>query len=305
MNYYLGLDVGGTNIKCGIMDEDGRLLFDKIFTYHAHSNESEEAIIDNFITIFSNLTEAIDDPDKKIKAIGLAFPGPFDYERGISLMQGIGKYEGIYNVNLREKFLINIHNNQYLKGLMHKDLKITFLHDVEAFALGEIYFGRGRGHSRVIYLCIGTGSGSAFSVNEKLVADGEGVPTNGWIYNTSFKDSIIDDYISARGLTAIACRYFDEYMDGKKLYLKACNQDEKALQVFKEFGQDFFEAIVTFIRSFKADCIILGGEIAKSFKYFGMLTEDFCKSEKIDILITYNTSKSTLFGLYKKLKSGE
>ena len=301
MNYYLGLDVGGTSVKCGIIDETGNIMFDRIFSFNAQSYADKDTIISNFTAIFKDLVGKISDSEINIKAIGLAFPGPFDYENGISLIKGIGKYDSIYNINLREEFFYKIREDKYLSSLMDKELKILFMHDIAAFALGEIFYGKGLGYNRIIHLCIGTGAGSAFSIDRRLVGTGEGVPENGWIYNTKFKDSIIDDYISARGLASIADQYFNTSHDGKKLYNMAVKQDETALLVFKKFGQNLYEAFTPFINGFKADCIILGGEIVRSFKFFGRQIEEFCKTERVDIRLTHNTSKSTLLGLYRKL----
>ncbi len=305
MNYYLGLDVGGTSVKCGIIDESGNIMFDRIFSYNAQSYADKDTIISNFSAIFKDLAGKISDPEVNIKAIGLAFPGPFDYAGGISFIRGIGKYDSIYNINLREEFFRSIREDEYLSSLMDKEPEIIFMHDIAAFALGEIFYGKGIGYNRIIHLCIGTGAGSAFSIDRRLVGTGEGVPENGWIYNTNFKSSIIDDYISARGLANIAAQYFKDSQDGRKLYNRAIKQDEAALLVFKEFGRDLYEAFTPFISGFKADCIILGGEIVKSFKFFGRQIEEFCKAEKVDIRLTHNTSKSTLMGLYRSLSRGQ
>ncbi len=301
MNYYLGLDVGGTSVKCGIINEAGSIMFDRIFSYNARSYADKDTIISNFAVIFKDLAGKVSDPEMNIEAIGLAFPGPFDYDGGISLIKGIGKYESIYNVNLRQEIFRKIKADKYLSSLVDKELKIIFMHDIAAFALGEIFYGKGIGYNRIIHLCIGTGAGSAFSIGHGLVRTGEGVPENGWIYNTNFKDSIIDDCISARGLANIAAEYFKDSHDGRELYNKAIKEDETALLVFEKFGQNLYEAFTPFIRAFKADCIILGGEIVKSFKFFGRQIEEFCKAEKVDIRLTHNTSKSTLMGLYRNL----
>lgn len=111
-----------------------------------------------------------------IDGIGMAFPGPFDYERGISLMQGLDKYDSIYGISIEEEMK---KRTDFLQ-----DTIFCFLHDVEAFALGESWFGEGREAGRLLCLCIGTGTGSAFIENKKVIKEKtEGVPDHGWIYN--------------------------------------------------------------------------------------------------------------------------
>ena len=89
-----------------------------------------------------------------IAGAGFAFPGPFDYKNGISLMKEINKYDSIYGVSIETEIKKKL-------PILQK-IPFKFLHDIEAFALGEYYFGLDAKPNRVFCLCIGTGTGSAF-----------------------------------------------------------------------------------------------------------------------------------------------
>ncbi|MGB8450906.1 MAG: ROK family protein [Anaerocolumna sp.] len=303
MTYYIMLDVGGTKIKTGILSKEGILLNDKISFYDSGSNRSKNEIFDNFADIIDNLILQIDDAQKQIAGIGMAFPGPFDYKNGVSKMIGLGKYDAIYGCDFKKELMESIQKTAAAKWL-DKDLTFVFIHDVEAFAMGESNFGTALECQRVMYLCIGTGSGSSFTEDKKVLKlPADNFPENGWIYKTPFKDSIIDDYISGRGLQKISGKYFKEPVDGINLYNLAVSKEEGALLTFKEFGSYLTEAIVPFLKSFSPDCLVLGGQISKSFSFFGAELNQYCKEHQILLQLTKDTSGSILKGLFIQVRT--
>lgn len=157
---YILLDVGGTEIKGGISDENGNLK-GQIRSFHACADQDMQTIFVNFALILRELMDQ--NPGAETAGVGFAFPGPFDYGAGLSLMQGLSKYDSIFGVPI-EPEIKNI-----LPALA--DVPFTFLHDVEAFALGESFYGPARGWGRVLCVCIGTSAGSAFIENGRTVKE--------------------------------------------------------------------------------------------------------------------------------------
>ena len=92
---YLLLDVGGTEIKGCVSDASGRKT--RIRKFPAHAQKSAEKILDNLAGICRKLAG---ETDGMIRGVGVAIPGPFDYEHGISRMQGLNKYDAIYGIPL-------------------------------------------------------------------------------------------------------------------------------------------------------------------------------------------------------------
>lgn len=92
---YLLLDVGGTEIKGCVSDASGRKT--RIRKFPAHAQKSAEKILDNLAGICRKLAG---ETDGMIRGAGMAIPGPFDYEHGISRMQGLNKYDAIYGIPL-------------------------------------------------------------------------------------------------------------------------------------------------------------------------------------------------------------
>lgn len=287
MSVFIMLDVGGTEIKGGILNASGELLTD-IRSFPAKAGADADTIFENFCQIISSLHQNC--PAGRLEGIGMAFPGPFDYKQGISRMKGLDKYDQIYGRKIAEELK---KRNPELEGI-----QFLFRHDVEAFARGIYRFGMAEQKEKILCLCIGTGTGSAFLKNgEALLEKSEEVPENGWIYNSPFKDSILDDYLSVRGLKKLSREILGEELDGKKLAELCMQKDESALRVYQKFGETLYEGIQPFLDSFHPQTLILGGQITKSFFYFGKRIEKACNKRRIPIIMEENTSLRAMQGL--------
>lgn len=293
MEYYIVLDVGGTEIKAGLLDENGFLIGETIDSFPSKSDRDSESIIENFVSIIVNQSNKVE--NALIKGIGLAFPGPFDYENGISYIKNLSKYSSIYGVNLKKELKERLTK---ANGRVSSSIKISFLHDIEAFALGEAIYGKAKNAGNIFCLCIGTGAGSAFLKDKKIIKNADNVPENGWVYNIPFRDSVIDDYISVRGLEKVSLKHCGEKLSGLQLYNKAVSGNANATACFQEFGEDVKKAVEISTQSFETDTIILGGQITKAFQFWGESLKSFCYNNGVSLIITENTSASTFLGLY-------
>lgn len=308
MNVHLCFDVGGTNIKAGILTEEGELL-GNINIIESKGDKSADDILDHFTCLIDQmLSNDRKEKDLIVQGIHLAFPGPFDYENGISYMQGLDKYEALYGIDIREEL------QKRLEQIGILDSNIYFCNDVEAFALGEDHFGVGKtvrrnkcanDKMRGMFICIGTGCGSAFLKDGRAVKEAEkGVPTEGWVYYLPFRDGIIDDYISKRGLQNIAKTILGEAYDGKQLSQLA-EEEEAARRVFEQFGQDLLEAFGEMIEAFHPDYFVLGGAVTKSSGYFIEPLVNYCEKKGIVVHISDETSLSAMRGLIWNMSEKE
>ncbi len=92
------------------------------------------------------------------------------------------------------------------------------------------------------------------------------MPENGWLYNTPYRDGIIDDYVSVRGLAALAGEIYGSSISGKELYDRSFQGVEKALLTFQVFGDNLKDAMMPFLDKFKPDALVMGGQISKKFR---------------------------------------
>ncbi len=129
---YILLDVGGTQIKYAVANQTGQMFYKEPESFPALAKEESGIIFDNFSFLIDQMKKMAG--GNPIAGIAMAFPGPFDYVHGISLMKGLDKYDSIYGIPLVPQL------KKRLDWLT--DIPFQFLHDVEAFAVGESRFGK-------------------------------------------------------------------------------------------------------------------------------------------------------------------
>ena len=264
MKGYIFLDVGGTQVKSAAYSEAGERLC-PIESVPALAGEDRDTILSNFLSVIGRRKECLLSAGLSPDVIGFAFPGPFDYPEGISRIRGLDKYDSIYGVPLREA-LLRFPGQQAVTP----DTRMFFLHDIASFALGEAYRSLSGQTQRIFCLCIGTGAGSAFLEKGKLLTRDPRVPENGWIYSFPLRGKTIDDWVSARGLAKLAGDAgFPAGTAGKDLYRMARDGNEAARAVWRQFGILIAEAAAPFIRSFRPQMLLFGGQIAGAIDYFG------------------------------------
>ena len=278
------LDVGGTQIKAAAVDENGRVQ-GEIRYFPAKAGETAGTVLDNFKGIIHGLQVS----GAETQEVRMAFPGPFDYENGICLIQGLDKYDELYGLNLRKEL-------SDILGIEGE--RIRFMNDAAAFALGEMGFGEIRGAERSLFLCIGTGCGSAFGEKGRLASPGRnGVPESGYLYQEPFLQGCIDDYLSRRGLMKLSEERLGTALDGKGLARLAAEGDIKVKQCFLVFGERVRDALLPFLDSFRPEAMCFGGQITGSAPLFLPPVEAVCRRKGIRLYVTKDTSLRTLQGL--------
>ncbi len=281
---YFCLDVGGTEIKAAPVSGRGSLLA-PLRHFPARAKEPLDCLLAHFCEIFREIR--IDPED--IPELRLAFPGPFDYENGICLMQGLDKYDALYGVNLK---------NELSDRLQIPRQNIRFANDAAAFAMGEMAFGAAQNAARALFICIGTGCGSTFGLNGMPAPFGTpGVPAGGYLYDAPFLDGCIDDYLSRRGLMKLAREITGEALDGKELAQEAERGNPQAVRCFQIFGTRIRDALIPFLDAFRPELVCFGGQITRSSRFFLSPVQEACLERGILLTVTEDTSVRTLQGL--------
>lgn len=305
--YIIAFDVGGTFIKSTVLRITGEVCADAYSIYPANAHDDREKLLDYLTDLVRQQVGKIIDKYFEVEGIGFAFPGPFDYERGISYIQNVDKFESLYEVDVGAEILRRVKANRYMRGKMADDLTIGFENDATLFALGENFAGKARGHHRVICLTIGTGVGSAFLEDGVVVKDRDDVPENGWVFAEPFKSSTVEDYISRRGILRIARDAdLNDSLDVDGIARSARDGNQVAIDVFQQFGEDLGEMIGNYVHSFRSDVVVIGGQIAKSHALFasGMTNAKYMDSVQVEF--AKDTSRSTFLGVFElvRRKSG-
>jgi len=298
MLYDILLDIGGTGIKGGFFAVDDNIISDS-YDFTSNSEKERDVIIKHFSSICSQIWDYIGDDDKRIRNIRMAFPGPFDYKKGISKVKGLAKYESLFDVSIPNA-MISLGTAENYSFIPKNDYNFKFINDVEAYALGVMNKREFFKGNRVIYLCIGTGAGSAYSVDGKILLDRlQGIPENGWVYPIPYKDSIIDEYISVRGINKLAEKYCNKSISPLELSKMVRNGNHDAIKAYREFGDNLNSAFLPLLKRFGANTFVIGGNISHSSNMFLSPIEESCKELGIDIIIESDTSKLVMIGLEK------
>lgn len=151
--YFIGVDLGGTNIKFGIVSEKGEILQKGILS--AQANLGRDAILNNINKAIEQSLAFAKEKKIRIKGIGVGSPGTVNLESG--------KIEGSCP-NLPQMVNVN------LKGWLSKRFKFPIFVDNDAnlMALAESKFGAAKGYKNALCLTIGTGIGGGIILDGKL-----------------------------------------------------------------------------------------------------------------------------------------
>ena len=251
-NLVLGVDIGGSHVTVGIVDlQTNSILAGSKSRLDLDSKGDLESILDIWQKAIEKSGKLV---GMKPNRLGISMPGPLDYEKGISLISGQDKYEALFGLNIKELLATR---------LDFSITQISFINDAVAFLKGEILGGSARGGKNVIGLTLGTGLGSAKSLNNKEAMDAD-------LWKMPFKESIAEEYISTRWFVKRYLEKTSNKVDNvKALYALAESGNIPALEVFQEFGFNLGEFLQLFIAmEGEIDTVVLGGNIAKTANLF-------------------------------------
>jgi glucokinase len=151
MNRYIGIDMGGTNLRAAIADTDtGQISYQR--KYPTLAADGQDAVIKRIVQLIRELLQEGGVEAETIRGIGIGVPGTPDIDTGIIQ----------FLPNLPGKWL-----NVPLGSIIEEQVKlpVALINDVRAITLGEWMFGAGRGADTVACLAIGTGIGGGVVVN--------------------------------------------------------------------------------------------------------------------------------------------
>lgn len=269
-NIAIGTDIGGSHISCAAIDlVSGKILRDTLTERSVDNQAPASDIIEIWTQALSAVLAKI--PHDKVKGIGFAMPGPFDYVKGICYIHGVAKYENLYGFNISEAIASSLN--------IHDGLLIRFMNDASSFAVGEAWTGSAAKFNRSLSITLGTGFGSAFISNRIPIVDGPEVPKLGCIYHLPFKDGIADDYFSTRGLLLRYKKLTGKELIGVKELAAIAETDKLVMDLFTDFGDNIGLFLAPWLKKFKAEILVIGGNISRAYNLFGNVFEDRLKKE--------------------------
>ena len=157
MNYYAGVDLGGTNTKIGILNREGDILKSRIIK--TLSAEGVDNTLERIWKTIQELSQELDINIKNIKGIGLGIPGPVLEQ---SIVAFFANFPWERNINIKEK----------LEKLTGIETKLD--NDSNIIALGEAKYGAAKGSKSSVTVALGTGIGGGIYIDGKLVSGAKG-----------------------------------------------------------------------------------------------------------------------------------
>lgn len=269
-NLAIGVDIGGSHISCAAIDLKSFRVLHETRIEKAVDNKAEASqIIGVWVQALSEVIEKI--PENSLKGIGFGMPGPFDYVKGISYIRGVAKYEKLYGCNVKNAVSdkLNFHDN----------FPVRFMNDVSTFAVGEALVGKAAKAERSMSITLGTGFGSAFIANRIPIVDGPEVPKLGCVYHLPYGDNIADDYFSTRWFIGRYKKLTGRELKGVKEFAELAGTDKVVIDLFVEFGTNLGIFLAPWLKRFRAEIVVVGGNISHAYNLFGDIFENSLKKE--------------------------
>lgn len=248
-NLVLGADIGGSHISAAVVDLRANTIV--AGTRVRRPVDSAAGASDIIASWSAAFTPLLDKLRGEPVSIGIAMPGPFDYERGISGITNLGKYEALFGMNVKELLTNAI-------GVQENCIRL--INDAAAFLRGEVRFGVARGVTDAIGVTLGTGTGTAIH-HEPVTEDANLGPS-------PFMDSIADEYFSTRWFITEYARRTGRTVADVRTLADTFYQDAQAREVYQTFTGNFSEFLVGFVNREKPAAIVLGGNISRRADLF-------------------------------------
>lgn len=270
MTYSIGVDIGGTTIKMGLVDKHNNIVAKKVYPTKKGWENVASAIIEGV----ENLLEENGIQKINCKQIGIGCPGTVDLTTGMIT----------YSNNLEWE-------NVDLKAVLERKLKmkVAIANDADCAALGEAKAGFSDQYKNVVLLTLGTGVGGGIILNHQIMKGGIGCAELGHtllIKNgktcSCGRKGCLEAYASATALIHQAqeaahehkdsklyemCQGDLEKMNGKIPFDAAKAGDKVALEVIDTYTDYLADGMIDMINIFRPEALLIGGGISKQEDY--------------------------------------
>jgi len=264
----IGIDIGGTGTKFGIVDRDGNVLFQGEISTKKHAE------VESFIEeLYLELTSLIEKAGGigRMKGIGLGAPNGNFYTGAIE-----------YAPNLPWRGIIPL--AKLIGGKFNLPTVLT--NDANAAAIGEMMYGAAKGMKDFIMITLGTGVGSGIVANGKLIYGHDGfagelghtiVIPDGRLHAGTGKKGSLESYASATGVRLTALEILknsnddsllrsipEDQLDSKAVYDAAIQGDKLALEIFEFTGKILGLSLANAVMFSSPEAIVLFGGLTKA-----------------------------------------
>lgn len=259
---YIGIDVGGTNLKAGLTDDTGKIL---ATARTPLDFQSAEAFAKTLAELAQTVMEQTHTQLRDVEYVGIGIPG------------AVKGGDVVYTANIPMR-------NVPLEKLFrqHLDLPVLLGNDADCAAAGEFLCGAGKGTRDFIVLTLGTGIGGGLILNGKLLRGigcggevGHMVVEHGGALCNCGRRGCWETYASATGLIRMTREAMEHHpesllhglvrehgLEGRTAFQAAERGDETALDVCNQFVQYLAAGVINLVNILEPEVVAIGGGVA-------------------------------------------
>ena len=265
--YYIGIDIGGTNLKAGLVDENYRITATKKMSLQF---ESMEQMGETLAAMAIGLVEENGIPRNQVASVGMGFPGPVDDRRGVVIKT--------VNIPIRSMPVAELFHR-------HWDIPVHLGNDADCAALGEYYHYENKNVESLILVTLGTGIGTGIILNGRIHTGingcaGEGghiVIVHGGEQCSCGRKGCWERYASANALIRQTMAAMDAHadsvmwglvggdlsrVDGRTAFEAKRKGDAAAKAVVDQYLEYLANGLANFVNIFQPEVIALGGGVS-------------------------------------------
>ncbi len=288
--YYLGVDLGGTNIAIGIVDKDGRIL--NKASVHTPSNSDYKDVVAAMIELSKKLIFDNNLSLSDFEAVGIGCPGSIDYKKGSVAYSNNLRFDDVPLVEEFQKYW---------------NIPVILENDANAAAYGE-YVVNGNNADVFVAITLGTGVGGGVIIDGKIFRGSNGagaelghsVLVHNGLPCTCGRKGCWEAYAAATALvkqTKIAIEKHPESLmagfakergkvNGRTAFDAAKKGDAAAKEVVRQYIEYVADGIVNMVNIFQPNKVVIGGGISNEGEYLLAPIREYVKKYDYNRLFT-------------------
>ena len=256
MKQYFGIDIGGTAVKLGIVDETGKVLCKG--EQSVNFDGYQTPVLDTVRKAAKEFLTAQAIPVENLSGIGVSATGQIDSRKGI-VAGTCGNFPNYIG--------------SPIKAALEQDfgLPVTVANDANCMTLGEVWVGGAQGYTDVIGVTLGTGVGGGILTGGRLLEGARGLGGELGHYRTHALDGVLctcgasgcwERYAATTALVRAAQPRNHKWRDGRAIFESAHAGDPIILTLLEDWTDEIAQGLAGLVHIFNPQLILIGGGVS-------------------------------------------
>lgn len=269
---YIGIDIGGTNIKYGIINNQGIIIENS----RMKTNHEKKSFLKDILELINQYQKRY----PNIEGIGISAPGIIDKE---GTFITAGSIQSLYGMNLKQEV-------EQKTGLL-----TIIENDANCAAIAEKWIGNAQDYQNYLCVVLGTGVGGGIVINNQIYRGSHGMAGEfGWTLIDSLPKTEEIETVSLNQRVSIIAGLCHQYnvknglrnglteniLDAREIFRREVEGDVVAELVLEQFFEDLVVGLLNLISCFDPEAILIGGAISENQVFFERLQSTFIVLKK-------------------------